>query len=425
MLEIVLIVFLFVPLIVGTPIAFALGFSSISVILVFMRPNQLIQLTSIVLNNGTSSTMLVVPMFVLMAEILIVSGITKDIFDAAHKWLGRLPGGLGVAVIATCAGFASVTGSSGATVATIGSMSVPEMLKRNYSTRLSAGCVVTGGTLGFLIPPSMSLIVYGLITEVSIAKLFLAGVIPGIIVAILLSLVIIGYARVKPENAPKGDWVPLKEKYLALIKALPVVMLALFIIVSLYTGIATPTESAAVGVMASIIISLVMGRLTLNKLIESLIKSAKTTSMVLMLVFGGMTFAFVVGYLGIPEKIVENIIDLNLSRWMVFILLIFILIVLGCFIETIGMMLVTLPFMFPIINQLGFDPVWFGIIVTLTAEIGLISPPIGMNLFVLKATVPDLQLTQIIAGSVPFILVLFVAIALFSIFPQLVTLLVQ
>ncbi|MBN1227752.1 MAG: TRAP transporter large permease subunit [Deltaproteobacteria bacterium] len=420
-----MIVFLFVPLIVGTPIAFALGFSSISVILVFMRPNQLIQLTSIVLNNGTSSTMLVVPMFVLMAEILIVSGITKDIFDAAHKWLGRLPGGLGVAVIATCAGFASVTGSSGATVATIGSMSVPEMLKRNYSTRLSAGCVVTGGTLGFLIPPSMSLIVYGLITEVSIAKLFLAGVIPGIIVAILLSLVIIGYARVKPENAPKGDWVPLKEKYLALIKALPVVMLALFIIVSLYTGIATPTESAAVGVMASIIISLVMGRLTLNKLIESLIKSAKTTSMVLMLVFGGMTFAFVVGYLGIPEKIVENIIDLNLSRWMVFILLIFILIVLGCFIETIGMMLVTLPFMFPIINQLGFDPVWFGIIVTLTAEIGLISPPIGMNLFVLKATVPDLQLTQIIAGSVPFILVLFVAIALFSIFPQLVTLLVQ
>jgi C4-dicarboxylate transporter DctM subunit len=420
-----LIVFLFIPLIVGTPIAFAMGFSSIAVILVFMSPHQLVQLTSIILNNGTSGTMLVVPMFILMAEILIVSGISKDIFDAAHNWLCRLPGGLGVTVIATCAGFASVTGSSGATVATIGSMSVPEMLKRNYSRRLSAGCVVTGGTLGFLIPPSMSLIVYGLITEVSIAKLFIAGVIPGITVAFLLSLVIIGYAKLKPESAPRGEPVAWKLKWMALIKALPVVMLALFIIVSLYTGIATPTESAAVGVMASILISAAMGRLSLNKLKESLIRSAKTASMVLMLVFGGMTFAFVVGYLNIPEQIVKGIMLLDLSRWISFTLLIFILLVLGCFIETIGMMLLTLPFMFPIITQLGFDPVWFGIIVTLTAEIGLISPPIGMNLFVLKASVPELQLAEIITGSVPFILVLLAAIAIFSAFPQIVTILVR
>lgn len=420
-----LLLYLFIPLIVGTPIAFSLGIAGVLGIITFLSPDQLGQLVNIVFTNGTSSTLLVAPMFILMAEILIISGLSKDLFDAASKWFSRLPGGLAITVVAACAGFSSVTGSSAATVATIGSMSLPEMLKRKYSPRLSAGTIVTGGTLGILIPPSMALIIYGILTEVSIAKLFIAGIIPGITVALLLCLSIISYSKLKPENAPRGEAYSWKERWLSLFKIVPVVILSLFILGSMYSGIATPTESAGIGVVSALIIALALRRLTWKKLKESLIKSAKTSSMVMLLIFGGMTFAFIVGYLNIPEQILELITQFGLSRWFVYILFVLILLVFGCFLDPIGMMLLTMPFMFPTMIQLGFDPIWFGIIVTITAEIGMITPPIGINLFILKSTVPELDLMDIVKGAAPFILVLIVAIILFSIFPQMVTVLLK
>ncbi|MEH7253806.1 TRAP transporter large permease [Neobacillus niacini] len=419
-----LLLFLLVPIILGTPIAFSLGIAGILGIIFFLSPNQLTQVTSIVLSNSTSNTLLVAPMFIIMAEILIISGISGDLFNAARKWLSRLPGGLAITAIAACSGFAAVTGSSGATVATIGSMSVPEMLKQKYSVRLAAGSVVSGGTLGILIPPSMALIIYGVTNEVSISKLFIAGIIPGIIVAILLSIAIVIYSKMKPENAPGGESYSWKQRWFSLITILPILVISFIIIISMYTGIATPTESAGLGVVASLITAGLMRRLTWENLKIAMLKSAKTSSMVLLLIIGGMTFGFVVGYLNIPEQIVSSIQQLDLNRWMVLTLFIVILLIMGCFLDPISMILLTMPFMFPVIVQLGFDPIWFGIIVTITCEIGMITPPVGMNLFVLKSVVPEIKLNDIIIGSAPFILVLMLAIVLFVFFPQFVTMLI-
>lgn len=424
MSTIILFCILFGLLAIGMPIAFALGVSSLLGIVLLLSPAQLPQIINIIYSEGTNGTLLVAPLFILMAEILIVSGISRDLFDCVNKWFSRIPGSLAVTSILSAAGFSSVTGSSPATVATIGGISAPEMMNRNYSKKLSSGAIVTGGTLGILIPPSLAMIIYGIITETSIVKLFIAGIIPGILLTILLSLVVILYALIRPESLPKGEKYTWKERFSSLIQILPVAILAFVIIYSMYSGLAGATEAAGVGVVVALLISFVMKRMTWEGFTQALVRSAKTSSMILFLIIGGMLFSFVVAYLGVASMLIDLITSLGLGPWTALAILMLVLIFLGMFLDPISMLTLTMPFMFPLVVDLGFDPIWFGVMVAIAAEIGMITPPIGLNLFVLKGAVPELDLEEdIVKGALPFVLVLLSALVLLALFPQLVSVL--
>lgn len=423
--SILLLATLIILLLIGIPIAFAIGLSGIIGIVFFIGPAQLSQLATIIFTQGTSATLLVAPLFILMSEILVVSGISKDLFTVVYKWFSRLPGSLAVTSVLASAGFASVTGSSPATVATIGTVSVPEMIKRNYSKKLSAGAIVTGGTLGILIPPSMAMIIYGIITETSIVKLFIAGIIPGVVLTVILSGVIIIYCLIKPDAAPKGEKFTWSEKFKVLYKIIPVLLLVIAVIYSMYAGIATPTEAAAVGVIMSIIISISMGRLKLKDLNKALKNSAKTSSMVLFIILGGLIFSFVVNYLGIAKMMMEPILQFGFNRWMILALFLGVLLILGMLVDPISLIMLTMPFMFPVIIQLGFDPIWFGVVTTVLVEIGMITPPVGLNLFVLKGVSQELDIVNdITKGTIPFVFVLLSFVALLCVFPGIVTILI-
>lgn len=415
---------MFALLALGIPIAVALGTAGILGVFIFMGPDKLGIVTSIIYNQGTSSLLLVAPLFILMSEILIASGIAKDMYDAVYKWFSRVPGSLAVTSVFASAGFASVTGSSPATVATIGGFSSPEMIKRNYSKKLSSGAITTGGTLGVLIPPSTAMVIYGIVTETPISDLFIAGIIPGILLTLILAIVIIIYAIIKPEAAPKGEAFSWKEKFQSLSGLIPFFLLIVAVICSMYMGLTTPTEAAALGAFLSLVIALLMRRLSLKAFTEALLKTAKTSSMVLLLLFGGAFFSYVVTYLGIADLIMNLTMMYDVNRVGVLAIFLFILLIMGMVLDPLSMLMISLPIMFPVMVELGYDPVWFGIVVVVLVEIGMITPPIGMNLFVLKGVSPSLDLYEdIVKGAAPFVLVLIGFVILLCIFPGLVSIL--
>lgn len=420
-LTILIIVVLVLLIGYGTPISFATGFLSLLLFTGFMNISTLYQIAEVVAETGTNLFMITVPLFVLMAEILSFSGVGNDLFTAAHRWLSWLPGGLAISSIGTCTGFAAVSGSSPATAATVGMVAIPEMIKRGYSRKLAVGAIAAGGTLGILIPPSIAMIIFGIITEVSIGKLFIAGIIPGIFLAILLSAAIAIAVTVKPSLAPPSDSVTWPERFSALKKIWPFIILSVSVIGSIYAGIATPTESAAIGVILSIVIALIYRRLTLKALHDALKRSAAISAMIIFLVIGGSVLAFVLSFLNVPQALTNMVVSMEVSRWVVMIIINIVLLVMGCLMDPMGVMVITLPIFFPIIMQLGFDPVWFGIVVTVNVEIGMITPPVGLNLFVLKGVVPDISLKEIYSGSIYFVLILFFGLAVIMSFPALTT----
>jgi len=417
---IVLFTLLVVALAIRVPISFAMTAVSAVVILLYISPRQLYQIINIYFTEGMSATFIVAPMFILMAEILVAGGISRDLFNVANKWFNRLPGGLAITSIMSSAGFASVTGSSAATVATIGSISVPEMLQRRYSVRLATGSVVSAGTLGILIPPSVAMIIYGIVTETSILQLFKAGIIPGILLALLMSAAVLIYAVFRPESAPRGEPFSWRERFTSLYLVLPTVLLVVLVLGSMYSGIATVTEAAGVGATGALIITLAMRRLTWEKFLRALVRTAHTTCMMMYILFGGLVFAFVVGYLDIPAMIRDWMLTISTNPWVIVSLICLTFIILGCFMDPIAMLVLLMPIYFPIVTSLGFHPVWFGIIVTLLCEIGMITPPVGLNLFVMKGTIRELQLGDIIRGSLPFVILLILMIILLMIFPRIV-----
>jgi C4-dicarboxylate transporter DctM subunit len=405
----------------GTPISFCLGFVSLIGFAAYMDWNTLYQIAEIAADTGTNLFMITIPLFVLMAEILSFSGVGNDLYTAAHRWLSWLPGGLAISSIGTCTGFAAVSGSSPATAATVGIVAIPEMIKRGYNRELAVGSIAAGGTLGILIPPSIAMIVYGIITEVSIGRLFIAGVIPGIILALILSGAIALAVKIRPSIAPPVQGVTWAERFSSLKKIWPFVVLSVSVIGSIYAGVATPTESAAIGVTFSIIIALIYRRLSLKELHEALKRSASVSAMIIFLVIGGSVLAFVLSFLNIPQTITNMVTSLGVSRWWIMILINAILLVLGCLMDPMGVLVISLPIIFPIVTNLGFDPIWFGIIVTVNVEIGMITPPVGLNLFVLKGVVPNITMKEIYVGSTYFVSVLLFGLAILMLFPSLST----
>ncbi len=405
----------------GTPIAFCLGFLGTVGIIGFLDIGTLYQIAEVAADTCTNLFMITLPLFVLMAEVVSFSGVGDDLYTAAHDWLSWLPGGLAISSIATCTGFAAISGSSPATAATVGLVSIPEMIKRGYNRMLAVGSVAAGGTLGILIPPSITMIVVGIITEMSIGKLFIAGIIPGLILSMIMCVATVIAVKIKPNLAPRIQGVSWKKRFSSLKRVWPFLILAFSILGTIYAGIATPTESASVGATLAIVIALFYRRLTIKALHGALTRTVGVTAMIMFLIIGGSVLAFLFSSLTIPHHVTDMIVSLGASRWVVMIIINFILLVLGCILDPMGVMIISLPIIFPIVTQLGFDPIWFGVIVTINVEIGMITPPVGLNLFVLKAAVPDINMKDIVGGSLPFVLLLMLGLALIMAFPSLAT----
>lgn len=410
---------LLILLFADMPIAFALGFVSIAGIYFLLGGTSGLAAAAPVAYSSVANFILsCLPLFILMGTIISVSGVGRDLFDGFAAWLGILPGGLAVATTAACAMFAATSGSSVATAATVGKIAIPQMLSHGYSPSLSTGSVVGGGTLGILIPPSISMILYGLVTKTSIGDLFMAGVIPGIIMAVIFAVYEIIAASKGGAPSLGAGMIGWRERFMAFFKIAPFMVLILAILGSMYLGIATPTEAAAIGVVISLVISLFYRRLTLGAVRQILLEAAKVNAMICMIIIGAMLFGYLLTATGVISTITGIMLALPLSPWQVFIAINLFWLFLGCFLEVISIILITVPIIFPIIAAMGWDPVWFGIINTINMEMGLITPPVGLNLYVVKGIASDVPIGAIMRGSLPFVLLLALGIALVALVPE-------
>ncbi len=370
--------------------------------------------------EGSSYTLSVIPLFILMGQFAFSSGISQDIYKAVHTWMGHMRGGLAMATIVACSGFAAVCGSSLATGATMAKVAIPEMEKYGYNLSLSTGCVAAGGTLGILIPPSIGFIIYGILTEESIGKLFMAGIIPGLLLASLFILAIYIQCLFRPEMGPKAELTTWKAKFKSLYSTWT--MLSLFVLVmgGIYFGIFTPTEAAGIGAFGSFIIAVARKKLTFATFIESLLATGNMTAMIFLIIIGANIFSNFLALTGIPFMLADAIVALALPRMVILMMIIFVFILLGCVMDCYAIMILMVPILFPIIKAMNFNPLWFGVIMVIVLEVGLITPPVGLNVFVIKGAVPNVPLTTIFKGVWPFLIAAVVCITIIILFPDIV-----
>jgi len=363
----------------------------------------------------------VVPLFLLMGQVAFYSGISRRLYDTAHDWMGHMRGGLAMATVGACAGFAAVCGSSVATAATMGEVALPEMKKRGYDPALATGCIAAGGSLGILIPPSGILIIYGIMTEQSIGKLFAAGLIPGLLEAFSYIITIAIICRLNPRLGPRGPRAPLGRK-LAGLWGGTIETMTIFVLVlgGLFAGFFTPTEAGGVGAFAVLALSVLSRRLSWKGFSDSIYSTTGTTAMILIVVTGAMIFNRFIAVTRLPFELANFVAGLNLPPLVVMGMIIMAYVIGGCFIDALGLILLTVPIFFPVAMALGFDPIWFGIIITRVTEIGLITPPVGMNVYVIKGVAKDVPLVTIFRGILPFLAADLLSVLLLLFFPQIV-----
>lgn len=367
----------------------------------------------------TSYTMLVIPLFVLMGEIAFHAGISKRLYDTAYAWLGFIPGGLALATIGACAGFAAICGSSAATAATIGTVALPEMKKFNYEKSFATGSVAAGGTLGILIPPSIVLIVYGIQTELSIGKLFIAGILPGLVLSGLFMACIIIMCLINPNIAPPAPKTTFKQKIKSLKGTIEMLILFFLVIGGLMLGWFTPTEAAGIGAAGAIVISLFTKRLSWEGFKKALLGTTKTSSMVLLIIACAMIFSHFLSVSRFPQFLAKWVGDLNAPPIIVLICVMLIYVIGGCFMDALSFLIITINIFFPMIKNAGFDPIWFGVIIVILLETGAVTPPVGINVYVIKGIAPDVELYTIFKGIVPFLLMMFLCLAILTLFPNI------
>lgn len=370
-----------------------------------------------------SFALLSIPMFIIMGATISSTKAGADLYEALERWLTRVPGGLVVSNLGACAMFAAMSGSSPATCAAIGKMGIPEMVKRGYPEGIATGSIAAGGTLGILIPPSITMIVYGIATETSIGRLFLAGIIPGLMLVGLFMIWSI-YATWKSGNhalkvTHSYSW---KERFEILPRVLPFLAIIFGVLYAMYGGIATPSETAAVGAILCLLIAVVIYRLyTVQDLWAVLRDSTKESVMILFIIGAAGVFSYMLSSLFITQAIAEWIVSLDINRWYLMILINIFLLISGFFLPPVAVILMTAPILLPVIVSSGFDPIWFAVVLTINMEIGLISPPVGLNLYVINGISPGIPLKTILVGSLPFVACMFIAIVLLCLFPELAT----
>lgn len=387
----------------GVPVAFASAFTGIAGMMIIRNPTVGEGLAGMIpFANSAQYSLSVLPLFVAIGFLAMHAGITTSAYDAARKWVGRAPGGLATATIFASAGFAAVSGASTASTAVFTRLALPEMEKRGYDKAFAAGVVAVGGTLAALIPPSALLVIYGILVETSVAKLLLAGFLPGILSVFVYLIVITVVVKLNPKLAPIEPSVPMMEKIRALPQVMGVFSVVGVILVGIYLGWMTPTESAGVAT-AIILVMALRKRMALREFGNGLLDTVQTTAMIFMVIWGVMIFVRFLAFTGLPAAVTESVLGLDVPRWVILMGVIVMYLLLGMILDGLGMMLLTLPVVFPAMMGLGYDPVWFGILLIKLIEIGVVTPPVGLNCYVVNGIRPDIPLEKIFRGVTPFL----------------------
>lgn len=411
---------LLVLVMASVPIVAVLGILGLAVDEIFMNGRRALMLGDFVWEQSIEYILVAVPMFILLGEIMLRAGIAKRMYGAVAKWLSWLPGGLMHANIGSSTIFAATSGSSVATVATVGTVAYPEIEKRRYNERLFLGTLAAGGTLGILIPPSINLILYGLLTDTSVPELYLAGILPGVMLAGLFMLVIVIACLFMPTWG--GDKVDTtwRERITVLPDLIPPILLFTVVVGSIYAGFATPTEAASIGVVSALGIAAWNRALSIKMLMDAFEGAMRTSAMVMIIILAAVFLNFVLGFLGVTQSIIASIDALGWTPIQTMLVIIVFYLFLGMFMETLSMMLTTIPIVFPIVAHMGYDPVWFGIMITVLMEAALITPPIGLNLYVVHGTrTRGGVFSDVSYGALPFLFCMLVLIALLLVFPQI------
>ena len=360
----------------------------------------------------------IIPLFIVMGSLSGTAGITRELYASFDTWFRRLPGGLGVATIAACAGFAAVSGSSVAAAAAMGRVAIPEMRRFGYAPRLATGVVAAGGALSFLIPPSLGFVVYGMLTEQSIGKLLISGVLPGILLSVIYTAVVIGWVLIRPDLAPvRMQGASLRQKVSALKGVWETVLVFSLVVGGIYLGFINPTEAGAVGAFALLLIVLVKRRMSRKEAVASLLEATQVTVMVLFLVAGATVFSTFLALSTIPAHVSGWIAGLEVSRYLVLAIIVLIYLFLGCFLDSVSMMVLTLPVVYPVVVSLNFHPIWFGVVAVLMMEAGLITPPMGLNVYTLAGIAKDVAPIEIFRGALPFLAAIILTATLLTVFP--------
>jgi C4-dicarboxylate transporter DctM subunit len=412
---------LFLLLFIGMPIGFGMALMGfIGFAYIWGLNAALYQVGLVAYSSVASQAMSVVPLFIVMGHFAFASGLTENAYTAAHLALGKLPGGLAMSTIGASAGFAACTGSSLASAATMTKVALPEMLRYKYDPKLATGTIAAGGTLGILIPPSVPMIVYAIITETSIGRLFMAGVFPGLLLTFLFMAVIYVIAKLSPPMAGPavtgGTWRTMR---LIAVNVWPALLLALIVMGGIWGGVFSPTEAGGLGAFAALAIALARRKLTRQNFTEALKETTKTTAMIFLIVIGAMIFGAFMTISGLPAALVSFISGMNLPPTGILVIILLIYVFLGCIMDTLAMTLITLPIIFPLILSLGFDPIWFGILFTINVEMALITPPIGINVFIISGMAKDIPMYTIFRGVLPFLGAMVACTALVIIFPHI------
>ncbi len=419
----------------GVPIAFALGVVATLFMAIFMPTSALDTVTQNVYEEMSSITLLSIPLFILKGAAIGKSRAGQDLYAAMHVWMGRVPGGLGIANVFACALFAAMAGSSPATCSAIGSAGIPEMRKRGYSPGFAAGIIAAGGTLGILLPPSITMILYAVVAEQSLARLFLAGIGPAVLlVALFATYAVVRYRR---EHAAAlrafdasgassallaDEHFTMREKFEMLPRVVPFVVLLIGVMIALYGGFATPSETAGLGALLALILIAIAYKVWRPRDLQPILSATIKESTMLMFIIGmSLLFSYVMSYLHISQSTASWIVDQHLSRWILLAVILVLVIVLGFFLPPVSIILMLAPIILPPLKVAGFDLVWFGVLMTIVMETGLIHPPVGLNIFVIKNIAPDIPLPDIIWGVMPFVVLMFVAVVLICLFPGIAT----
>jgi tripartite ATP-independent transporter DctM subunit len=419
----------------GMPIAFALGAVAVTFMYFFMPASSLDTVTQNVYEEMASITLLSIPLFIMKGAAIGRSPAGRDLYSAIHAWLHKVPGGLGIANVFACALFAAMAGSSPATCSAIGSAGIPEMRRRGYSPGFAAGIIAAGGTLGILLPPSITMILYAVAAEQSLGRLFLAGIGPGILLVLLFAGYAVYRARkeyrmavaIYSEGGAKSAYLDnehftMSQKVEMLPRVLPFIVLLIGVMIALYGGYATPSETAGLGgLLALVLIAVVYGIWKPKDVGPMLGATIRESTMLLLIIGMSLLYSYVMSYLHISQNAAQWVVDLHLSRWLLLSMILLMVIVFGFFLPPVSIILMTAPIILPPLRAAGFDLIWFGVVMTIVMEMGLIHPPVGLNIFVIKNIAPDIPLRDVIWGVMPFVVLMFVAVVLLCLFPGIAT----
>lgn len=415
-----LFLFFIILLLVGIPVGFSLAIAGTVGMLFTMGIEKVfVTLPTLLYGSLNNFVLIAIPLYVLMGNIIIHGKLSDEIYDTLNEFVGHFHGGLAIITVLFCTIFAAISGSSVATAATVGMIVLPEMLRLRYKRDFVFGLTAAGGTLGIMIPPSLNMIIYGALTEVSVGKLFIAGVIPGLILGGLFLLYAVIYSRIKGyKSAYRSSWkrklISLKNSFFSLL-IIPVIM------VGIYTGIFTPTEAAGVGAIYALVVAVLKKKFGWQSFYVTLIETLKTSCMVLIIIVGAMIFGYVVTVLQFPQQVVAFIMGHNVTSFQFLVGVFFLILFLGCFVECVTIMVIMTPLLYPIVLNLKIDPIWFGVFLTINMELALVTPPVGLNLFVINTIVPDSKLEEVYKGVWPFIVIMILSVMIYYFFPGTAT----